>query len=194
MWGLYGHLNPSSLNTIKINPEDYQGSAGKMPHQPKPEPEVATVLTPTNLLLFALTLTILYLRLRPARAITLPDAPPPVVHKKFTPTTLKPHNGVDLPTVYLAVQGKVYDCTPGKSFYGPGGPYANFAGRDASRGLAFGRFDEEMLEGGPQGFDKRGLDTLEDLGEEEKRGLQEWRGHFEGKYLVVGELVGEGED
>lgn len=84
--------------------------------------------------------------------------------------------------MYLAVKGRVYDVSAGKSFYGPGGPYENFAGRDASRGLAKGRFDDEMIT-------EDGIDTLEDLEESEKRALDEWVGHFEGKYTVVGELV-----
>jgi len=38
--------------------------------------------------------------------------------------------------VLVAVLGKIYDVTRGKKFYGPGGPYSGFSGRDASRGLA----------------------------------------------------------
>lgn len=38
--------------------------------------------------------------------------------------------------VLTGVLGKIYDVTKGKRFYGPGGPYSGFAGRDASRGLA----------------------------------------------------------
>ena len=38
--------------------------------------------------------------------------------------------------ICVAVNGKIFDVTRGKRFYGPGGPYSGFAGRDASRGLA----------------------------------------------------------
>lgn len=76
--------------------------------------------------------------------------------------------------------------TSGASFYGPGGPYANFAGRDASRGLAKNSFDVEMLTPIDQPIDK-----LEDLSAEERGSLADWRGHFEGKYLLVGKLVEE---
>ncbi|KAJ9102574.1 hypothetical protein QFC21_002975 [Naganishia friedmannii] len=36
----------------------------------------------------------------------------------------------------------VFDVSAGRSFYGPDGPYGNFAGRDASRGMAKQSFDE----------------------------------------------------
>ena len=38
--------------------------------------------------------------------------------------------------IYLCCKNIVYDVTSAKDFYGPEGPYANFAGRDASRALA----------------------------------------------------------
>ncbi|OTA37743.1 hypothetical protein BTJ68_02500 [Hortaea werneckii EXF-2000] len=71
-------------------------------------------------------------------AATLPVPPPPTVFKTFTPPTLLPYNGTSNMPVYLAVRGRVFDVTPGKNFYGPGGPYQNFAGRDASRGSRAG--------------------------------------------------------
>lgn len=43
--------------------------------------------------------------------------------------------------ILLAIEGEVYDVTRGKNFYGPGGPYAIFAGRDASIGMAKQSFD-----------------------------------------------------
>ena len=88
----------------------------------------------------------------------------------------------------MAVRGTVYDVTPGKQFYGPRGPYANFAGRDASRGLALGSFDEEVLTKDLDGP----LDTLVDLGAEEQEALRGWEEMFREKYLAVGRLVAEG--
>lgn len=87
--------------------------------------------------------------------------------------------------VYLAVRGQVFDVTPGRNFYGPGGPYENFAGRDASRGLACGSFDEDMLTKDLNGP----LDDLKDLGDDEMHALKDWEDRFSEKYLVVGKLV-----
>lgn len=87
--------------------------------------------------------------------------------------------------VYLSVRGRVFDVTSGRNFYGPGGPYANFAGRDASRGLACGSFDEDMLTKDLDGP----LDTLEDLDGEQMEALRGWEERFQEKYLVVGKLV-----
>lgn len=64
------------------------------------------------------------------------------------------------------------------------GPYGNFAGRDASRGLAKNSFDKDMLLplDGP-------IDKLEDLDEDDKESLANWAEHFEGKYQLVGKLI-----
>jgi membrane-associated progesterone receptor component len=92
--------------------------------------------------------------------------------------------------VYLAVRGRVFDVTAGRNFYGPGGPYANFAGRDASRGLACGSFDEDMLTKDLEGP----LDPLNDLDADQLGALKEWEERFNEKYLVVGKLVPVGSD
>ena len=123
--------------------------------------------------------------MRPKPPVTLPRQPPPTVFKTFTPPTLLPFNGTNGQPVYLAVRGRVFDVTSGRNFYGPGGPYQNFAGRDASRGLASGSFDEDMLTKDLQGP----LDTLTDLGPEELEALRGWEDRFNEKYLVVGKLV-----
>jgi membrane-associated progesterone receptor component len=133
---------------------------------------------------------LVYLRLKPAKPQTLPRAPPPTVFRTFTPPELFPYNGLNGMPVYLAVRQRIFDVTSGRNFYGPGGPYANFAGRDASRGLAFGSFDEDMLTKDLDGP----LDTLGDLQAEQREALQGWEDRFSEKYLVVGKLVPVGSD
>ncbi|KAK9466846.1 cytochrome b5-like heme/steroid binding domain-containing protein [Lipomyces arxii] len=112
--------------------------------------------------------------------------PEPIVYTIFTPASLQPFNGLDQERVLMAVKGNVYDVSAGKSFYGPNGPYSNFAGRDASRGLAKGSFDEDML----TPLDHP-IDTLDDLSPEEINSLNDWEQHFAGKYLLCGKLVQE---
>lgn len=88
------------------------------------------------------------------------------------------------------MRGRVFDVTPGRQFYGPGGPYSNFAGRDASRGLAHGSFDEDMLTKDLDGP----LDPLDDLDNEQRDALRGWEERFDEKYLVIGKLVAAGEE
>ncbi|MCJ1376805.1 hypothetical protein MMC20_008050 [Loxospora ochrophaea] len=152
-------------------------------------PISSPITSPINLFLLAVLLFFAYLRLRPTPPTTLPKGPPPVVFRTFTPPDLKPYNGENGMPVYLSVRGRVFDVTPGKNFYGPGGPYENFAGRDASRGLACGSFDEDMLTKNLEGP----LDDLHDLGEAEMQSLKDWEDRFLEKYLVVGKLVAVGE-
>ncbi|PKX92071.1 cytochrome b5-like heme/steroid binding domain-containing protein [Aspergillus novofumigatus IBT 16806] len=129
--------------------------------------EVMSIATPINLILLSLFAILVYMQLRPKA----------------------PYNGEGDKPVYLAVRGRVFDVTPGKNFYGPGGPYENFAGRDASRGLAHQSFDVEMLTKDLKGP----LDDLKDLNEEQLENLQSWEERFLEKYLVVGKLVAEGD-
>ncbi|KAG6812080.1 hypothetical protein H0H92_004444 [Tricholoma furcatifolium] len=88
--------------------------------------------------------------------------PPTVLFKVYTPKTLEPFNGKDGGRILLAISGIVFDVTAGRNFYGPNGMYGNFAGRDASRGMAKQSFDLEML----TDVDKP-LDKLEDLKQDE---------------------------
>ncbi|KAK6379208.1 Dihydrodipicolinate synthase [Exophiala oligosperma] len=138
---------------------------------------ITALATPLNLTLLLVLLSLAYWRLRPSSPPTLPKGPSPVVFQTYTPRTLLKYNGTKDMPVYLAVRGKVYDVTAGRNFYGPGGPYENFAGRDATRGLACQSFDEEMLTKDLDGP----LDPCEDLTAEQRENLQGWIERFDEK-------------
>lgn len=106
-----------------------------------------------------------------------------VVSGKFTPQTLAKYNGKDDPKIFMAVRGRVFDVSNGATFYGPGGPYENFAGRDASRGLALNSFDPSVLTPLDQP-----IDTLDGLTASDIESLDGWEEHFENKYRIVGTL------
>jgi membrane-associated progesterone receptor component len=137
------------------------------------------------LILIAAVLYTCFALFRAPEPASLPKPPPPVVFRTYNPRTLQPFHGEDGGPVYFAVRGKVFDVSRGRNFYGPGGPYSNFAGRDASRGLACGSFDEDMLTKDLDGP----LDTLSDLGKDEMEALQGWEERFNEKYDVVGRMV-----
>ncbi|KAJ2551396.1 Dihydrodipicolinate synthase [Coemansia sp. RSA 1878] len=105
--------------------------------------------------------------------------------RTFTPRELCEFNGKDESTpVYLAIRGIVYDVSKSRHMYGPQGPYCNFAGRDASRGLALSAFDESVL----TDLDAP-IDPLEELEKSEQASLDEWIEFFGGKYTPIGTLV-----
>lgn len=64
-----------------------------------------------------------------------------------------------------------------RMFYGPGGPYALFAGKDASRALAKMSFEDKDLTGDISG-----------LGPFELEALQDWEYKFMSKYVKVGTI------
>lgn len=52
---------------------------------------------------------------------------------EFTPDQLRVFDGTDpSKPIYLAMDGLVYDVTPGKEFYQSGGAYHDLAGKDSS--------------------------------------------------------------
>ena len=110
--------------------------------------------------------------------------PPTVLFQTYTPKTLAKYNGIDDQRIMLAINGIVFDVTAGRNFYGPNGMYGNFAGRDASRGMAKQSFDMEMLTPLDQPLDK-----LEDLRPDEIENMRGWIEHFSNKYIVCGRLV-----
>lgn len=79
--------------------------------------------SPLNLTLLSLCLFLLY---KIFRGDTPPDLgevekPLPKMKKRdFTLAELKPYDGLQDPRILMAVNGKVFDVTRGKKFYGPG--------------------------------------------------------------------------
>ncbi|OCF33926.1 hypothetical protein I316_04269 [Kwoniella heveanensis BCC8398] len=124
--------------------------------------------------------------------------PDVIVQKKYTPSSLAEYDGIKNGRILLAIlrtgtdgswgERTVFDVTAGKTFYGPDGVYGNFAGRDASRGMAKQSFELDMLTPLDQP-----LDTLSDITPAEIDNMRGWHEHFERKYIVCGELVEEGE-
>ncbi|KAI9709113.1 MAG: hypothetical protein M1820_003559 [Bogoriella megaspora] len=63
----------------------------------------------------------------------------------LTDAELLAYDGSD-PTkpIYLALNGTIYDVSAGPKFYGPGGGYHFFAGKDAARAFVTGCFDTDL--------------------------------------------------
>ncbi|GAA5876637.1 hypothetical protein JCM16303_003606 [Sporobolomyces ruberrimus] len=115
--------------------------------------------------------------------------PKSVKWEKFTPQGLSKFDGKQPEVngggrILFAIRRKVYDVTSGASFYGPGGPYEIFAGRDASRGLAKQSFEKDMLT--PL---EEPIDELTDLSKSEWDNLVGWESHFQTKYFQCGDFV-----
>ncbi|SCU95784.1 LAMI_0F03774g1_1 [Lachancea mirantina] len=117
---------------------------------------------------------------------TINEASQPIIEGKFYPRTIYKFNGHDDEKIFIAVKGKVFDCTQGRQFYGPSGPYSNFAGHDASRGLATNSFELDTLRHWDQP-----IDDLKDLTTQDLQALDGWLEHFEKKYPCVGSLEAE---
>uniref|UniRef100_A0A0E0CNZ5 Cytochrome b5 heme-binding domain-containing protein n=1 Tax=Oryza meridionalis TaxID=40149 RepID=A0A0E0CNZ5_9ORYZ len=104
--------------------------------------------------------------------------PPPVQLGEVTEEELRVYDGSDPnKPLLMAIKGQIYDVTQSRMFYGPGGPYALFAGRDASRALAKMSFELDDLTG-----DVSGLSPIE------LEALHEWEGKFMSKYAKVGTI------
>ncbi|MBA0744525.1 hypothetical protein Gogos_007140 [Gossypium gossypioides] len=104
--------------------------------------------------------------------------PPPVQLGEITEEELKQYDGSDSKKpLLMAIKGQIYDVSQSRMFYGPGGPYALFAGKDASRALAKMSFEEKDLTGDISGLGPFELDALQD-----------WEYKFMSKYVKVGTI------
>ncbi|KAL6530625.1 Membrane steroid-binding protein 2 [Orobanche minor] len=102
----------------------------------------------------------------------------PVQIGDVTEEELRAYDGSDPDKpLLMAIKGQIYDVSRSRMFYGPGGPYALFAGRDASRALALMSFDPKDLTGDIGGLTESELEVLQD-----------WEYKFMEKYVKVGQL------
>ncbi|KAL8141527.1 hypothetical protein V2J09_014559 [Rumex salicifolius] len=104
--------------------------------------------------------------------------PPPVQIGEISEEELKEYDGTDpKKPLLMAIKSQIYDVSQSRMFYGPGGPYALFAGKDASRALAKMSFEERDLTGDISGLGPFELDALQD-----------WEYKFMSKYVKVGTI------
>ncbi|XP_055910171.1 membrane-associated progesterone receptor component 1-like [Eupeodes corollae] len=148
------------------------------------------IYSPMNLALVAVIAFLVYKIIKDRIEVPHSDVKPPQpelpkLRRDFTIQELRAFDG-NQPDgrVLIGVNGSVYDVTKGKNFYGPGGPYASFAGRDASRNLATFNVTAN---------DNDEYDDLSDLNAMEMDSVREWEMQFKEKYIYVGRLLKKGE-
>ncbi|BBM98823.1 membrane-associated progesterone receptor component [Marchantia polymorpha subsp. ruderalis] len=111
--------------------------------------------------------------------VPMEPLPPPVQLGTMTEEELSVYDGSDpKKPLLMAIKAQIYDVSQSRNFYGPGGFYSQFAGKDASRALAKMSFEEKDLNGNLEGLSPYELDAL-----------NEWEFKFQGKYVKVGQLA-----
>ncbi|KAL8095906.1 hypothetical protein AgCh_037044 [Apium graveolens] len=107
--------------------------------------------------------------------------PPPVQLGEITEEELRGYDGADPnKPLLMAIKGQIYDVSQSRlsaDVLWTGGPYALFAGKDASRALAKMSFEDSDL-----------TSDLTGLGVFELEALQDWEYKFMSKYVKVGTI------
>ncbi|WOL10130.1 membrane steroid-binding protein 2-like [Canna indica] len=117
----------------------------------------------------------------PPRKRETEPLPPPVQLGEITEEELRAYDGSDpKKPLLMAIKSQIYDVSQSRMFYGPGGPYALFAGKDASRALAKMSFEPQDL-----------TSDISGLGPFELDALQDWEYKFMSKYVKVGTIKKE---
>ncbi|KAJ2938861.1 hypothetical protein O0L34_g18490 [Tuta absoluta] len=144
--------------------------------------------SPVNLVLVAIIGVLVYKILKSKFGkVAVEQAVPelPKIRKDMTVAELRQFDGTQADgRVLVAVNGWIFDVTRGRRFYGPGGPYAAFGGKDASRGLATFSVTSSDKE----------YDDLSDLNSMEMESVKEWEAQFREKYDLVGKLLKPGDE
>ncbi|KPJ10521.1 Membrane-associated progesterone receptor component 2 [Papilio machaon] len=159
-----------------------------------PEPESSTasniffelIYSPVNILLTVIIVVLVYKIYKSKSTKVAAELPElPKLRKDMTVAELRQYDGSQPDgRVLVAVNGWIFDVTRGRRFYGPGGPYAAFGGKDASRGLATFSVTSSDKE----------YDDLSDLNSMEMDSVKEWEAQFREKYELVGKLLKPGEE
>jgi membrane-associated progesterone receptor component len=100
--------------------------------------------------------------------------------REYSLSELNCYNGSN-GTIYIALNGKIFDVTKDKKQFDSGGCYKMLAGRDASRAFATLSFDINSL--------RSDYDDLSDLNDIQKTNLEEWERIYTEKYNIMGKLV-----
>eukprot|EP00591_Stephanopyxis_turris_P012020 CAMPEP_0195517650 /NCGR_PEP_ID=MMETSP0794_2-20130614/11184_1 /TAXON_ID=515487 /ORGANISM="Stephanopyxis turris, Strain CCMP 815" /LENGTH=167 /DNA_ID=CAMNT_0040646487 /DNA_START=169 /DNA_END=672 /DNA_ORIENTATION=- len=100
----------------------------------------------------------------------------------ITQEELASYNGKDGSPLYLSIDSRVYDVSAGTKFYGEGGPYNKFVGRDATRAYATG-----CRSTGPECLSP----STEGLSDKQLREVDRWVELYDthDKYTFVANLV-----
>jgi len=101
--------------------------------------------------------------------------------KLFTAEELQKYNGSDpRQPIYLAILGQVFDVSKAPKYYGKGGGYNGFAGRDGSAAFVTGDFTDKGL-----------TDDLSSLTPEQVHGIFDWIDNtYNKQYIYKGKLIG----
>lgn len=142
--------------------------------------------SPVNVFLTAVCIGLVYLIFRSSQDKKEPKREfrpelKPFPKGDMTLSELRQYDGKsnDEGRILLAVNREIYDVTKGSRFYGPEGPYAPLAGRDATRALALFSVDAVKDE----------WDEYVDLNVSQMNTVTEWLEQFKEKYEYVGKLV-----
>ena len=100
--------------------------------------------------------------------------------QNFTLNSLWQYDGKDGRELYISIGGKVFDCSTGRQFYGPGEPYEMFAGRDISLAAAKFSKEEKYLD----------LPDLRGITPAERDSFFHFYNMLYGKYPIIGLLEG----
>lgn len=96
----------------------------------------------------------------------------------MTHEELRKYDGKDGRPIYIGILNDVFDCSAGDKFYGPGGAYEVFAGRDITLAAAKFSTEEKYLED----------HNIENITHAERDSLRHYFNVLAGKYIPVGRL------